>query len=200
MKHIGIVIADRGSAIVHVEHDEDELLVTAVERLPFSLSAVADRVQELDREIAEARFVIDAEGLGGALWAVLGPPDDEERWQLYAGRGVERQALVDRLLVAVHEGRFHFAPRLPEQEAMTKALQTYRRQVGADGIVGSELVVALLLALIPPRPVPEGPFFAWGRSPFASPEPRVHQSLAVNEYGKPLAYGAAVRIAGNDDD
>lgn len=153
MKHIGIVIADRGSAIVHVEHDGDELLVTAVERLPFSLSAVADRVAELDREIAEARFILDAEGLGTAVWAVLGPPDDEERWRLYSGRGIERQALVDRLLVAVHEGRFHFAPGLAEQEAMSKALLGYRRQVREDGLIGSELVVALLLALIPPPAV-----------------------------------------------
>jgi hypothetical protein len=162
MKHVGIVIADHGSAIVHVEHDGTELLVTAVERLPFSLTPVADRVQELDREIVEARFVVDADSLGAALWAVLGPPDDEDRWQLYTGRGVERQRLVDGLLVAIHDGRFHFAPNLPEQEAMTKALQGYRRQVRDDGVIGSELVVALLLAIIPaPEPTPL-PLFAFG--------------------------------------
>jgi hypothetical protein len=185
MKHVGIHIADRGAALVHVEHDEDELLVTAIERLPFSLTAVADRVQELDREIAEVRFAIDAEGLGAALWAVLAPddevrwqasggrglavlaPDDKPRWQLYSGRGLERQSLVDALLVAVHEGRFHFAPSLPQQEAMTKALQGYRRQVREDGVVGSELVVALLLALIPPPPPPPETLAAWG-DPFGS--------------------------------
>ena len=162
MKHVGIVIADRGSAIVHVAHDGDDLLVTAIERLPFNLTTVADRVGELDREIAELRFVIDANGLGAALWAVLGPPTDAKRWQLYSGRGLERQALVDGLLVAVERGRFHFAPLLPDQEPMTKALQGYRRQVREDGIVGSELVVALLLALMPPLPPVNPPNFAWG--------------------------------------
>ena len=101
----------------------------------------------------EARHVIDAEGLGSALWAVLGRPDDTDHWQLYTGRGLERQALVDELLVAVQEGRFHFAAGLEEQEAMSKALLGYRRQVREDGLIGSELVVALLLALIPPPPV-----------------------------------------------
>lgn len=153
MKSIGITITSSGSAIVHVDHqDAEELLVTSIERLPFDLTTVAIRVLEVDREIVEARFTIDGEGLGGALWTVLGPPDNEERWTLYTGRGVERQGLVDRLLVAIHEGRFHFASRLPEQEAMTKALQGHRRQVGVDGLVGSELVVALLLVLIPPPP------------------------------------------------
>ena len=162
MKHLGIVIADRGSAIVHVEHADDELLVTAIERLAFSLSAVADRVHALDDEIAEVRFVVDADGLGGALWAVLGPPEDAERWRLYSGRGIERQSLVDGLLVAVHNGQFHFAPNLPNQEPMTKALQAYRRQVGEDGLIGGELVVALLLALIPPPPPVNPPLSAWG--------------------------------------
>jgi len=41
------------------------------------------------------------------------------------------------------------APGLAEQEAMTKALASYRRQVRDDGVIGSELVVALLLALMP---------------------------------------------------
>lgn len=168
MKHIGVVIADRGSAIVHVEHEGDELLTTAIERLPFSLTTVADRVQELDNDLMDVMFAIDAAGLGAALWTLLGPPTDEERWQLYAARGVERQALVDRLLVAVHEGRFHFAPNLPEQQAMTKALQAYRRQVREDGLIGSELVVALLLALIPPKPHVES-YFAWRPSPFGPP-------------------------------
>jgi hypothetical protein len=171
MIHVGITIVDRGSAIVHVDRDGDELLVTAVERLPFDLDAVAARVHALDDALAEVTFVIDADGLGQALWAVLGPPEDDQRWQLYAGRGVERQALVDRLLVAIHAGVFHFAPALPEQAAMSKALQTYRRQVHDDGIVGSELVVALLLALIPPPPPPVEPWFYWGPSLFGPPDP-----------------------------
>jgi hypothetical protein len=150
MKHIGVVVADRGAAIVTVERSpEDALLVTGVVRLPFALAAVTDHVRGLD---PEARVVIDAEGLGSALWGVLGRPDDAEHWQLYAGRGIERQALVDELLVAMQQDRFHFAAGLHEQEAMSKALLGYRRQVHEDGLIGSELVVALLLALIPPEP------------------------------------------------
>lgn len=151
MRHIGVVITDRGSAIVAVDRGEgDALLVTAIERLPFSLAAVTARVRELDDPAV--RFVIDAEGLGSALWGVLGRPEDAEHWALYSGRGLERQALVDELLVATQEGRFHFAPGLAVQDAMTRALLGYHRQVREDGVVGSELVVALLLALIPPEP------------------------------------------------
>jgi hypothetical protein len=151
MMQVGIVIADRASAIVHVERDPDDaLLVTAIERLPFDLDVVAARVRELDAQDPEARFVIDGgAGIGSALWAALAPPSGP-RWQLYAGRGVERQQLVDGLLVAIHKGRFHFAAALAEQEAMNKALQGYRREVRDDGAIGSELVVAVLLAILPP--------------------------------------------------
>lgn len=162
MKHIGIVIADRGAAIVTVERSaENALLVTGAERLPFALAAVTKRVRDLD---PDARFVIDAEGLGSALWGVLGRPDDAERWTLYAGRGAERQALVDELLVAMQEERFHFAPGLAEQEALGKALVGYRRQVRDDGVIGAELVVALLLALIPPPEPPVEPAILFGRA------------------------------------
>ena len=156
---VGIVLAERGSAIVTVERDEaDALLVTGIERHPMSLAPVAERVRALDD--GETSFVIDGEGLGAALWRVLGEPDDPEHWVLYLGRGTERQALVDTLLVAVHEDRFRFAAGLAQQDAMNKALLGYRRQVRDDGVIGSELVVALLLALIPPQPSPE-PLFAW---------------------------------------
>jgi len=154
MKHIGIVIADRGGAIVTVERDDaDALLVTGIERLPFDLAAVTDRVRALADP--EARYIVDAEGLGNALWAVLGRSEDAEHWVLYTGRGLERQALVDELLVAMQEDRCLFASGLVEQEAMSKALLGYRRQVRDDGLIGNELVVALLLALVPPPPVIE---------------------------------------------
>ena len=149
-RHVGITVAERGSAIVAVDRGSDDaLLVVGIERLPFSLAAVTERVRALDDP--EARFIVDAEGLGSALWAVLGRPAERKRWQLYSGRGLERQALVDELLVAMQEERFHFAPGLAEQGAMSKALLSYRRQVREDGLIGSELVVALLLALIPPH-------------------------------------------------
>jgi hypothetical protein len=163
MKHVGVVIGDRGSAIVTVERSpEDALLVVGIERLPFNLDSTSKRVRALDDH--ETRFVIDSEGLGSALWAVLGRPDDEHHWQIYAGRGFERQALVDELLVAIQESRFHFAAGLAEQEPMSKALVGYHRQVREDGVIGGELVVALLLALIPSPPEPVEPAVLLGRA------------------------------------
>lgn len=157
MKSIGVVIAERGAAVVTVEQsDDDDYVVTGIERLPFDVSAVAQRVQEIDDP--EIRFLIDAEGLGMALWTVLGGSENPFHWQLYPGRGLERQALVDALVVAIQEGRFHFAPRLAEQDAMSKGLVSYRRQVKEDGLIGSELVVALLLAI---RPLPVEAWFAY---------------------------------------
>lgn len=152
MRTIGIVLGEHGGAIVAVERDDaDALLVTAIERHPTSLAPVSGRVRALDD--GETRFVIDGEGLGGALWRVLGEPTDKKRWVLYMARGVERQSLVDSLLVAVEQGHFRFQAGLQQQDAMNKALTSYRRQVRDDGIIGSELVVALLLAIIaPPRP------------------------------------------------
>jgi hypothetical protein len=123
MRHVGIVIADRGAGIVTVERDDHaRLLVTGIERLPFDLAVVTDRVRALTDP--EARHVIDAEGLGNALWTILRHPDDPDHWQLYTGRGLERQALVDELLVAVQEDRFRFAAALTEQEAMSRALSS----------------------------------------------------------------------------
>ena len=151
-----LVIADRGAAIVTVERTPaDALVATGIERLPFDLGAVTDRVRTLHAAPEgqdDTRWVIDAEGLGNALWAVLGHADDHEHWQLYSGRGLERQALVDELLLAVQEDRFRFAAGLAEMDAMSRALTSYRRVVRDDGLIGSELVVALLLAIIPPKP------------------------------------------------
>jgi hypothetical protein len=200
MRHVGVVVADRGAAIVEVERGPDDaLLVTGIVRLPFALAAVTDHVRGLD---PAARVVIDAEGLGSALWGVLGRPDDAEHWQLYAGRGLERQALVDELLVAVQEGRFHFAPALAEQDAMSKALQGYRRQVREDGVIGGELVVALLLALIPPPPVLEV-FVAWGDNPFLPGDGADGARLRVlrrDPDGKPTQWGEAHVVSGPADD
>ena len=153
MKQHGIVIVERGSAIVTIERDAtDHVVVTGIERLPFDLRAVAARVRQIKEP--DATFVIDAEGLGQALWTVLADDRRPRRpWKLYDGRGLERQALVDTLVVAVEEDRLRFAAALDEQDAMNKALLGYKRQVRDDGVIGSELVVALLLALVP-RPKP----------------------------------------------
>lgn len=182
MKTIGVVIADAGAAIVTVEREpflvplpdvelvdesgqekpalvesgDDSFLTTGIERLPFDLKAVAQRVLELDDP--DLSWVIDGDGLGTALWTVVGGADNRNHWQLYSGRGLERQALVDELVIAIQEGRFHFAPALAEQPAMSKAMVGYRRQVKEDGLIGSELVVALLLAI---RPLPVESWFAY---------------------------------------
>jgi hypothetical protein len=156
VKSIGVVVADAGAAIVTVERDGEELLATGIERLPFDLRTVAGRVKDLDGP--DTTFVIDGEGMGTALWNVVGGPEDRQHWQLYEGRGLARQALVDELLIAIEEVRFHFAPRLPEQDAMSKGLVSYRRQVKEDGLIGSELVVALLLAI---RPLPVEAWFSY---------------------------------------
>jgi len=156
MKSIGVVVDDAGAAIVSVERKDDDLLATGIERLPFDLAVVARRVRELDEP--DVRFVVDSEGIGNALWMALGGPTDPRHWQLYSGRGMERQALVDPLLVAIQEGRFHFAPNLSEQPSMSKAMVGFRRSVKDDGLIGSELVVALLLAIHNPVTVAEGWF------------------------------------------
>ena len=152
MRTAGVVVADRGSAVVTVDRDGEALRCTAIERIPFDLSAAASAARGLE---SSTRVVIDSEGLGTALWAVVRPRDEDDpdalaRWTLYEGHGRDRQGLVDQLLVAVEEDRFRFAPGLPEQDAMSKALTGYRRQVREDGLIGSELVVALLLAMTPP--------------------------------------------------
>jgi hypothetical protein len=157
VRHVGIVVAERAAAIVQVNRDAaDAMLCTDIERLASDLGALSARARELENP--DTLVTVDGEGLGSALWAVLGRPEDASRWRLYAGHGLERQALVDELLVAIQEDRFHFAPALPEQAAMSKAMLGYRRAVKEDGLIGGELVVALLLALIPPPPPPVKPF------------------------------------------
>ena len=168
MKSVGVTVADQGAGIVSVERSPfigplpkgidgpDHILATDIQRLPFDVSAVAKRLREMDEP--DTAFHIDADGLGAALWTVLDGPSNPQHWQLYSGRGLERQSLVDELVVVIEQGRFHFAPRLVEQDAMSKGLVGYRRQVKEDGLIGSELVVALLLAI---RPLPVKAWFAY---------------------------------------
>ena len=172
--NIGVRLEDQGAGIVSVLHEPIpgpvkngvqgavHCLVTGIERLPFDVTAVAARIRQMTAP--GVQFIIDGDGLGTALWTLLGGPDNDQL-QLYTARGQERQALVDELVVAIEDNRFHFAPRLAEQEAMTKGLVSYRRTVKDDGVIGSELVVALLLAI---RPVPPQPSYF---SPMPTVEP-----------------------------
>ena len=77
------------------------------------------------------------------------------------------QAVRAGLLVAIQQDRFRFAAGLDEQPAMTKAMLSYRRQVREDGLIGSELVVALLLAITPPPPPAVTPWVVWGPPAFS---------------------------------
>ncbi len=150
MNQIGCVLASHGGGIVTVDHREDRLVVTGIEQLAFDFGLVADRIAALDgSEPKDSQFVIDSEGLGSALWATLPEetPKTRDRFALYEGHGLERQALVDGLVVAIHADLVRFVAGLEHQEAMTKALLSYQRQVKEDGQIGSELVVALCIAI-----------------------------------------------------
>jgi hypothetical protein len=148
---VGIVIAESGAAIISAERGGDDPsggLVVGIERLPFSLDPVADRVNQLAAEAPRSVFVIDADGLGNALWRALSVARNRGEWRLYKDRGLERQRLVDALVVAMRFEEVHFAPDLESQDAMSKALVSYRRTIREDGELGSELVTALCLAIV----------------------------------------------------
>jgi hypothetical protein len=97
------------------------------------------------------RVVVDVEGLGDAVWELLGKPRPRRDWWLYDKHGHERQELTRVLLVAVERAEFTFAAGLAEEPAMRKALVSLTRNVREDG-PGSELAVALSLALDDHRP------------------------------------------------
>lgn len=146
MIQVGVVLVEAGAAIVIAEHGRDGALVTGIERLPFSLDAVAERVEPMATAKPAPTVVIDAEGLGRALWRTL--PRLRGQWRLYDDHGLDRQKLVDALAIAVHFKQLGFAGDLEHMEAMKQALLAYRRQVREDGLIGSELVIALCLAII----------------------------------------------------
>jgi hypothetical protein len=162
---IGVVIRDAGSAIVTVNHSRNEdCVVTGIETLPYNPEALAERVADLDESASkDSQFVIDGDSLGNALWKILGPDPvkDKQRFRLYAERGLVRQALVDSLVVAMARDGLHFKSRIPAQAVMNKALLSYKRTVREDGEVGTELVVALCLAVLPRvRPIRYTAFLA----------------------------------------
>lgn len=165
MSHqIGVAVKEQGAAIVVAEVDKRrKTLIVDITPLPFDVTAIADRLLALEKsEPADARFWIDAEGIGYALWDILDPPRGK-RWTLYEGRGIDRQQLVDILIVTMYDDALRFAAGLEGQEQMNKALLSYKRHPAAvkeDGQIGSELVVALCLAIQPPPPKSIGAFLA----------------------------------------
>ena len=167
---VGVTIHDGGAAIVTAEHDKDDAaVVTGIEQLPFNVDIVVDRIGVLNDQLDAPQFVVDGDGLGDAGWDICFPDWRQVRdaiatrerhkdqaplaW-LYQDRGLERQRLVNGLVVAMNQGALHFAPGLDAMDQMTKALVSYRRQVKDDGSTGSELVTALCLSLLPRLTVP----------------------------------------------
>lgn len=149
----GVVIAPRGAAIVTARiNARDEAVVVGIDRPAFSIADVSERMTALQRVLGSVQFAIDAEGLGTAMYAVLVPGrrQGNEPYRLYEGHGLERQKLVDGLVVLVHFDQLRFVAGLEHQDAMTKALIGYNRQVREDGQIGSELVTALCLAIVKP--------------------------------------------------
>lgn len=147
---VAIHAAEAATAVLTFTRSErNEVEITAIERLAAGLDPV---VRWLEARYPALPFVgrdhvmVDADGLGQALWTRLGV-GNRRGWKLYEARGRDRQALVDALLVAQSEQRVSItAPS--NTDAMRKALLSYRRVVGEDGAVGAELVVALALAVL----------------------------------------------------
>jgi hypothetical protein len=142
--------AEAGTAILTYTRDlEDRIEVTAIERLPAGLDPIVSWLGP--QTPLGCHFIVDAAGLGQALWDRLGARYRRRGWTLYEARGRDRQELVNALLVAQSEGRIAIAPT-SHADAMKKALLGYRRTVGEDGAIGAELVVALALAVVGRRP------------------------------------------------
>jgi hypothetical protein len=147
-------VVARGSAGAIVScllaHDRTE--ITAIERFSYAVAPIVTRVAEIRETDPPCQIVVDKEGLGDAIWELLGKPHGRI-WRLYDKHGLEREELTRVLLVAVARKSFRFAKGVWEQDAMRKALLTLTRNVREDG-PGSELAVALSLALDDHRPSP----------------------------------------------
>jgi hypothetical protein len=127
--------------------------VASIERPPAGLDPVVDWMHprfEAFPAVGDGHVFVEPDGLGQAVWTRV-KVDRRRGWTLYAGRGRDRQGLVDALLVAQSEGRIVIHPSR-HGDAMRKALLTYRRAVGEDGAIGGELVVALALTVFGRRP------------------------------------------------
>lgn len=165
---IGVVAAPHG-AIVMVEHPtEGGYLIVGIETLPLGIAALGKRVGELVTERPDAQLVVDGKGIGSALWDVLVgderivrdelasrltlPGDGAPQAWLYQGLGLDRQRLVNVLVTADAQEEVHAEGGLAHFEALHKALLSYDPNVREDGEFGSELVVALCLALLPRLP------------------------------------------------
>ena len=149
--HHAVVTRGHGGAIVTAEWPaEGRQTITAIERFPYDAGPIVRRVLRLKADDPDCFIVVDAEGLGDAVWELLDHPR-RRGWRLYEKHGLEREELTRVLLVAVERRSFAFAPGLGEEQAMKKALVSLTRNPREDG-PGSELAVALSLAIDDHRP------------------------------------------------
>ena len=132
---IGVTMPSSGSAIVSVALDAAQRPPTrtciGIERLPYDVGKVAARVKALELGPGDV-VVVDGAGAGMALWIALGSPRRNRNFKLYEGIGRERQKLVDPFPAMMLDRSFSFAPGLPHQEAILKALANYKREVLDD--------------------------------------------------------------------
>ncbi len=162
--NVTIAAGETGTAVMRYDRDaQGTIAVSSIDRLPPGLDPAVEWLATAFPDfpgIGDAQGTIDGNGLGQALWARLHVRAGAG-WTLYDKRGRDRQEIVDALLVATSEGRIHISPSA-HGEALRKALSTYHKVIGDDGIVGGELVVALALAAFQRPRYVRKPRKAWG--------------------------------------
>jgi hypothetical protein len=151
---VAVHCAEGGTAIITHIRDHDHVDVLAIERLPAGLDPAVTWLTRTFPDLrlpAGVRVIIDADGLGQALWDRLGITTRGRTrsggWRLYTEVGKDRQEIVNALLVGQSAGRIAVRPT-PHEPALRKALLSYKRTVGDDGVIGGEMVVALGLTLV----------------------------------------------------
>lgn len=163
----GVAVSQRAAAIVSVLRSPqkatdgarlatDRAFCSAISLPGSQLETVAREV----RAIAEKAQPVDCividcgSGLGGALWKVLENPRHDRRYIQITEQGRLRQTIIDSLIAAVARRELTFAPGLAAEADMRQALTSFRREIGEDGQLGSELVSALAVALHAKRRMP----------------------------------------------
>ena len=151
LRHAAVTRGSGGAIVTCWTDPAGAQEITGIQRFPYAVEPIVARVQEIRATDPAAIIVVDDEGLGDAVWELLGKPRRRHGWHLYDKHGRDREELTRTLLVAVAQRSFRFAAGLPEADAMKKALTAMTRSVREDG-PGSELTTALSLALDDHRP------------------------------------------------
>jgi hypothetical protein len=150
--NVTIAAGETDTAVMCYDRDaQGAIAVSSIDRLPPGLDPAVDWLAEAFPDgLGGALVTIDGNGLGQALWSRL-HVRHADGWRLYDKYGRDRQEIVTSLLVAQSEGRIHISPS-PHGEALRKALASYHKVIGEDGLIGGALVVTLALAAFQ-RPV-----------------------------------------------